>query len=152
MAKSLFVAATALNSGLTSVCLGLVQALERVGVKVGFYKPFSQSVHRAESLHNAGRDLSVTYIRDHSHLETPDPIPLKRAQQMLNRQQADLLMETVVGHFQHMASRYDVVVIEGLVPGPGRGLYRPTECRGRPEPGRGSDPGVRARSAYRPGA
>ncbi len=116
MAKSLFVAATALNSGLTSVCLGLVQALERVGVKVGFYKPFSQSVHRAESLHNAGRDLSVTYIRDHSHLETPDPIPLKRAQQMLNRQQADLLMETVVGHFQHMASRYDVVVIEGLVP------------------------------------
>jgi len=116
MSKSLFVAPTAMNSGLTSVCLSLVQALERVGVKVGFYKPFTQSIHRAEPIHNSGRDLSVSYIRDHSHLETPDPIPLKKAQQMLAQQQGDLLMEQVVAAFQEQAARYDVVVIEGLVP------------------------------------
>ncbi len=58
MAKSLFIAPpTSLDSGLTSVCLGLLRALEREGVSVGFYKPFSQSVHRGEALHNDGKDL-----------------------------------------------------------------------------------------------
>ncbi|MCK7548266.1 phosphate acetyltransferase [Marinobacter koreensis] len=116
MAKSLFIAPTSMDSGLTSVCLGLLRALERVGVSVGFYKPFSQSVHQAESRHNKGKDSSVTFIRDRSHRNTPDPIPLRKAQQLLNRNQSDLLMENVVGEFQKVASQFDVVLIEGLVP------------------------------------
>lgn len=48
MAKNLYIAPTSMNSGLTSVCLGLLRALERVGVSVGFYKPFRQSVHEAK--------------------------------------------------------------------------------------------------------
>ncbi|GAA0838472.1 phosphate acetyltransferase [Marinobacter szutsaonensis] len=116
MAKSLFIAPTSMDAGLTSVCLGLLRALERVGVSVGFYKPFSQSVHEAESLHNAGQDSSVAFVRDRSHLDTPEPIPLKKAQQLLNRHQSDLLMENVVGEFHKVASKVDVVVIEGLVP------------------------------------
>ncbi len=116
MAKSLFIAPTSMDAGLTSVCLGLLRALERVGVSVGFYKPFSQSVHEAESRHNDGQDSSVAFVRDRSHLNTPDPIPLKKAQQLLNRNQSDLLMENVVGEFHKVASNVDVVVIEGLVP------------------------------------
>ena len=92
MAKSLFIAPTSLDSGLTSVCLGLLRALEREGVSVGFYKPFSQSVHRGEALHNDGKDSSVAFVRARSHLEPPDPIPLKQAQQLLNHGKADLLM------------------------------------------------------------
>ena len=116
MAKSLFIAPTSMNSGLTSVCLGLLRALEREGVSVGFYKPFSQSVHRGEALHNDGKDSSVAFVRSHSHLELPDPIPLKQAQQLLNHGKADLLMETVVGEYQKVSSEVDVVIIEGLVP------------------------------------
>ena len=85
MAKSLFFAPTSMDSGLTSVCLGLLRALERVGVSVGFYKPFCQAVHRAESMHNAGQDSSVAFVRASSHLNPPDPIALKEAQQLLNR-------------------------------------------------------------------
>ncbi len=116
MAKSLYIAPTSMDAGLTSVCLGLLLALERVGVSVGFYKPFSQSVHQAESIHNDGKDSSVAFVRDHNHMDAPDPIPLKRAQQFLNRGQADLLMENVVADYQKVANQYDVVVIEGLVP------------------------------------
>ena len=116
MAKSLFIAPTSMNSGLTSVCLGLLRALEREGVSVGFYKPFTQSVHRGEAIHNDGRDSSVAFIRAHSHLELPDPIPLKQAQQLLNHGKADLLMETIVGEYQKVSSEVDVVIIEGLVP------------------------------------
>jgi phosphate acetyltransferase len=116
MAKSLFIAPTSINSGLTSACLGLLRALERVGVSVGFYKPFCQTMHRSEALHNNGRDASVEFVRTHSHLDLPDPIPLKKAQQLLNRGKADLLMEMVVGEYQKVAGEVDVVVIEGLVP------------------------------------
>ncbi|KPQ27940.1 MAG: phosphate acetyltransferase [Marinobacter excellens HL-55] len=116
MAKSLFIAPTSLDSGLTSVCLGLLRALEREGVSVGFYKPFSQSVHRGEALHNAGKDSSVEFVRARSHLQTPDPIPLKSAQQQLNQGKGDLLLEIIVGEYQKVAKDFDVVIIEGLVP------------------------------------
>ncbi|MDO6442143.1 phosphate acetyltransferase [Marinobacter sp. 2_MG-2023] len=116
MAKSLFIAPTSIDSGLTSVCLGLLRAMERVGISVGFYKPFSQSVNLGESIHNDGKDSSVNFVRSRSHLQLPDPIPLKKAQQWLNRGKADLLMETVVGEYQKVAKNVDVVIIEGLVP------------------------------------
>jgi phosphate acetyltransferase len=105
-----------MDSGLTSVCLGMLRALERVGVSVGFYKPFSQTVHRAEARHNNGQDSSVAFARASSHLATPDPIPLKEAQHLLNRGKSDYLLEKVVGEYQKVASEFDVVVIEGLVP------------------------------------
>ncbi|OZB20575.1 MAG: phosphate acetyltransferase [Marinobacter sp. 34-60-7] len=116
MAKSLFIAPTSMHAGLTSVCLGLLRALEREGVSVGFYKPFAQSVHRGESLHNEGKDSSVAFVRARSHLQPPDPIPLKEAQQQLNQGKSDLLMETIVGEYQTVARDVDVVIIEGLVP------------------------------------
>ncbi|MFL1452936.1 phosphate acetyltransferase [Marinobacter sp. GN3S48] len=116
MAKNLFIAPTSMDSGLTSVCLGLLRALERVGVSVGFYKPFSQSVHQGESQHNDGKDASVAFVRARSHLEPPDPMSLKEAQQLLNKGKSDLLMETIVGEYQKVAKTVDVVIIEGLVP------------------------------------
>ena len=116
MAKNLFIAPTSMDSGLTSVCLGLLRALERVGVSVGFYKPFSQSVHEGESHHNDGKDPSVAFVRARSHLEPPAPMSLREAQQLLNKGKADLLMETVVGEYQKVATTVDVVIIEGLVP------------------------------------
>ncbi|MDK9558116.1 phosphate acetyltransferase [Marinobacter sp. M216] len=116
MAKSLFIAPTTMNSGLTSVCLGLLRALERVGVSVGFYKPFHQSVHHGESIHNDGKDTSVEFVRARSNLEPPEPINLKQAQHLINRGKSDQLMETIVGEYQKVARDFDVVVIEGLVP------------------------------------
>ncbi|QSP94082.1 phosphate acetyltransferase [Marinobacter salinisoli] len=116
MAKSLFIAPTSMHSGLTSVCLGLHRALERVGVSVGFYKPFQQAVHHGESVHNEGKDASVEFVRQHSRVETPEPVSLKKAQQLLNRGKSDYLMELIVGEYQKVAEQVDVVVIEGLVP------------------------------------
>lgn len=116
MAKSLFIAPTSMGSGLTSVCLGLLRAMERVGISVGFYKPFCQSVNQGESQHNNGKDSSVTFVRSRSHLQPPEPYPLKKAQHLLNRGKSDFLMETVVGEYQKVAKDVDVVIIEGLVP------------------------------------
>jgi len=116
MAKSLFIAPTSTDSGLTSVCLGLLRALERVGVSVGFYKPFCQVVHQADATHNNGKDSSVEFVRTHSHLQPPTPITLKEAQHALNHNKSDLLLERVVGEYQKVACTVDVVIIEGLEP------------------------------------
>ena len=114
MAKSLFIAPTELNSGLTSVCLGLLRALDRVGVRVGFYKPVSQPAKSAGDK-NAD-DFSVPFVRARSDLDPPTPIPLKQAQNLLNRGKSDEFMEDMVGRFQSVARGVDVVIVEGLVP------------------------------------
>ena len=111
MAKSLFIAPTALASGLTSVCLGLVRALDHQGVRVGFYKPVGQSNAKADE-----EDRSVAFIRARTQLTPPSPTPLKHAQGLINRGKSDLLMEDIVGNFQKVASEVDVVIVEGLVP------------------------------------
>ncbi|MFN2359796.1 MAG: phosphate acetyltransferase [Marinobacter sp.] len=116
MAKSLYIAPTSMNSGLTSVCLGLLRALERVGVSAGFYKPFSQAVHQGEAHHNHGEDTSVAFVRARSHLEPPAPMSLKTAQKLLNTGKANQLLEAIVGEYQKVAKTVDVVIIEGLVP------------------------------------
>lgn len=110
MAKNLFIAPTELHSGLTSVCLGLVRALDRIGVRVGFLKPIAQTQQASEI------DRSVQFVRAKTQLKTPDPLSLSYAQGLLNKGQSEFLMEEVVGLYHQAAKDVDVVVIEGLVP------------------------------------
>jgi len=69
MPKNLFIVSTELQSGLTSVSMGLVRALDGVGVRVGFFKPVAQTSNRDRV------DHSVNYIRARTTLDPPDPIP-----------------------------------------------------------------------------
>lgn len=116
MAKNLLIVPTTIDAGLTSVSLGVVRALEREGVNVGFYKPFSHSPHHGELRHNEGKDSSVAFAQALSALEPPEPISLREAQRFLNRGQTDQLMENVMADYQKVAKNYDVVIIEGLPP------------------------------------
>lgn len=110
MPKNLFVASTELQSGLTSVSMGLVRALDGVGVRVGFFKPVAQTASPDRI------DHSVHFIRARTSLNPPDPIPLKQAQDLINQGESGQLMEDIIER-HHAASRNcDVVVVEGLVP------------------------------------
>jgi len=110
MAKNLFIAPTDLRSGLTSVCMGLVRALDHIGVRVGFFKPIAQSSHGDDL------DQSVHFIRARTNLNPPDPIGLQQAQKRVNRGESDQLMEDIVERYHEAARNVDVVVVEGLVP------------------------------------
>jgi len=113
MARNLFIAPTGLGSGLTSICLGLVRALDSVGVRVGFYKPVAQS---GDNETDGQTDSSVVFIKASTDLSPPDPIPLKEAQNLINREKSGQLMEDIVGRYEAAAENVDVVIIEGLVP------------------------------------
>ena len=110
MPKNLFIASTELQSGLTSVSMGLVRALDGVGVHVGFFKPVAQTSNRE------GVDHSVHFIRARTTLTPPDPIPLKEAQDRINQGESGQLMEDIIERHHEAAADCDVVVIEGLVP------------------------------------
>lgn len=110
MAKTLFIAPTDLRSGLTSICMGLVRALDHIGVRAGFFKPIAQSSHGDDL------DQSVHFIRARTNLNPPDPVGLEQAQSRVNRGESDQLMEDIVERFHEACQGVDVVIVEGLVP------------------------------------
>ena len=111
MKYTYFVAATGTGTGLTSVCLGLVRALDQLGVRVAFAKPIAQQFgtenEPERSTHLANATLG---------LKPAKPIELAYAQQQLAAGQSDPLMEDVIQMTQTSAEDADVLIVEGLVP------------------------------------
>lgn len=106
-----FIASTGFGVGLTSTSLGLVRALERTGLKVGFYKPIAQ-----QHPEDTGPERSTELITRTLHLTPPKPMSLSSVEHLLSDGQIDVLMEDVVSRFQQASQGYDVMVVEGMVP------------------------------------
>jgi phosphate acetyltransferase len=109
MPRSLLVAPAGRQVGLTTVCLGLVRAFDRLGVRVGFVKPI------------AGRreDRSAALVKLAAHLDPPAPITRAVAEELLAAGDDQTLMEQVVAICARAGQGVDVLVVEGLTPEPG---------------------------------
>jgi len=111
----ILVAPAGRNVGLTSVCLGLVHAFERRGVRVAFAKPIAQPA-------DGTADRSRALVSAGTHLLPPEPIARVVADEMLGDKRDQDLMEMVVGLCQKAAAAgggSDVLVVEGMVPDAG---------------------------------
>lgn len=106
-----FIAPTDFGVGLTSISLGLVRALERAGLKVGFFKPIAQP-HQGD----AGPERSTELMARTHGLTPPAPLLLADVERMLGDGQIETLMEEIVSRFQQVASDCNVVIVEGMVP------------------------------------
>lgn len=110
---------TAHSIGLTSACLGVMHALDSIGIKAGFMKPFSQSTTPAAS-HPSSQADAPTLARASAIIQNafgtnpPPSISRQRLERMLGDAQLDDLLEDVVAQRQSLAN-YDVVVCEGLI-------------------------------------
>ena len=103
-----YVAPTGRGVGLTSTCLGLVRALDRVGRRVGFYKPIQQP--GAED----GPERSNVFVRAASDIDPPEPVGFRYAARLLREGRRGQLLEEIVERFQRAAEGTEVVVVEGL--------------------------------------
>ena len=110
MARTLLVVPTAAGAGLARTCLGLVRALDRRGVNVGFVKPVAQP--RADG----GPDRSIALVAATTSLRPPDPLSTARLEQQLGSGGLDAVLEKIVAAWQPVHDRSDVVVVEGLSP------------------------------------
>lgn len=85
-----FLAGFTRDSGLTSMSLGLVQALRRDRVAVGFIKPIMQPADRGSA------DLDADFARSLLDLDVPDPMPFAVAEARVRAGGLDALLEDLV--------------------------------------------------------
>ena len=109
MQHTFFIAPTELKTGLTSITLGLIRALDQQGLKVAICKPIA---HFKEN----NRHRSIEMISHATGIEPPNPISLKQAQNMVGAGKQDRLMEDVVAMHHQVAKDADVVIVEGIAP------------------------------------
>jgi len=106
-----FLAPTRTGTGLTTVSLGLVRALDQRGVRVAFCKPIGQPQGRDQ-----GPERSTHFIRETMHLKPAETIPLDVAAHLVSEGASDELMSRVLRAAHESAGEADVLVVEGLVP------------------------------------
>jgi phosphate acetyltransferase len=110
MAHVFVLVSTGAGAGLTTVSLGMLRALDRLGIRAGFCKPIAQ-LHDGDH----GPERSTQMIQKLMNMHVPKAISLRRATMLLGNNQEGLLMEEVVALYQESAKHSDVVIIEGLV-------------------------------------
>jgi phosphate acetyltransferase len=110
--RTLQVVPTATGVGLARTCLGLVRALDRRGVRVGFVKPVAQTRP------DGGPDRSLALVAATTGLQSPHPLSTEELERQLGAGGLDVVLEKIVAACQPVYDRSDVVVVEGLSPGP----------------------------------
>lgn len=105
---NIFIAPTGLESGLTSISLGLIRALDAQGLKVGFLKPIAPHYQKVER--------STHLVRSSLQINTPDPMQLDNVQQRISDGLLDRVLEDIVAMHAVSSGDCDVMLIEGLVP------------------------------------
>lgn len=109
MQHTFFIAPTDIKTGLTSITIGLIRALDQLGLKVATCKPISRGEQGASH-------RSIDLIGYASGITPPAPISLLQAQSMMGSGQQDRLMEDVIAMHQQVSKDADVVLIEGIEP------------------------------------
>ena len=90
--------------GLTSVALGIVRALQRLGVEAGFVKPVDQEI----------TDNSELLAREIFHIEVPEPLSLRQSAERNADNQNSELLEEIVTLCMKAGEGRSVLVVEGL--------------------------------------
>ncbi|MDQ8198568.1 phosphate acetyltransferase [Pelagicoccus enzymogenes] len=101
---------TGAKVGLSTVSIGLVRALERQGVRVGFFKPIAQPVTPDEP-----GDRSTSFIRAVTTLTPPEPISMEEAKKLVSEEHLELLLENIIQRFEEASKNADVLIVEGLI-------------------------------------
>ena len=98
------------QTGLTSITLGLVRALQQSGLRPAFFKPISQSVFDFE-----GVDSASHFAKELFHIDPPTPLTMAEVVNMISLGKDDDVMEAIVGRYnQAKAAGYDALIIEGM--------------------------------------
>jgi phosphate acetyltransferase len=116
MVRSLLVVPTSAGVGLARTCLGVVRALDRQGVNVAFVKPVAQPRP------DGSPDRSAALVAAISSLRPPDPLSTAELEQQLAERGLHAALEKIIAALEPVHDRSEVVVVEGLTPGPAR-LY-----------------------------
>ena len=109
ISQPIFVASASSDISATTGALGLIRAFQREGFEVGFVKPV------ADLKIDPGRpDRSVHFARTLCGLATPDPIPARRAEEMIRLGDEAGLLEEIVTLVEAARGSCSVMIVEGI--------------------------------------
>ncbi len=116
-----YITPTSYGAGLTSVALGLVRALERVGLKVSFCKPVAQYYASGSHLNpidsSDHEERSTLFARKTLHQDPPEPLSFTHVEDMLGQNRRNDVLEEIVSLTNRaMGENADAMVVEGLTP------------------------------------
>ncbi|MEY2863648.1 MAG: phosphate acetyltransferase [Pseudomonadota bacterium] len=102
---------TGVGVGLTSACLGMIRALDCIGLSAGFLKPVVQ-----QELSGLSPDSASALVGRALRLSPPTALSQLHVERMLGDNHLDELLEEIVALHQQAGAGMDVVIVEGLVP------------------------------------
>lgn len=106
------------KTGLTSISLGLLRALQHSGRRPVYYKPVSHKPTPA-----GDTEAAIVFANKLFHLNPPHPQPLSKVEELVGAGRDDDLIELMVSDFDQVtAAEHDVAIIEGVVPDSERGF------------------------------
>ncbi len=111
ISHTLFLASTSSDISATTGALGLIRALQREGFTVAFVKPVGDFKPDPDRV-----DRSVHFARTLCGLATPDPIPARRAEDMIRVGDEGGLLEEVVTLVESARGDCNVMIVEGMTP------------------------------------
>jgi phosphate acetyltransferase len=106
MRTTVIVAPAGRGVGITSACLGIVRALDRQGIRVGFAKPVA----------NREPDHTIPLLSLGAHFAIPPAVPRGEAESLLADGDDQTLMERVVAIADQAGQDVDVLIIQGMHP------------------------------------
>lgn len=116
MTQTLFIAPAAPGVGLTSVCLGLVHALDSIGLRVAFCKPLQQNPAPDNSL-----DHTALLLQACTPLKPPRPLDMFSVRSFLAQGNEASVLEAAVERVEQarrsVTGGADIVIAEALVTG-----------------------------------
>lgn len=106
MRTTVIVAPAGRGVGITTACLGIVRALDREGIRVGFAKPVA----------NREPDHTIPLLSLGAHFAIPPAVPRGEAEALLAAGDDQTLMERVVAIADKAGEDVDVLIIQGMHP------------------------------------
>ncbi len=116
--NAVFIAATGQNVGKTTLCLGLIAALQKRYSSVGFIKPVGQQHIKIEEGLNVDKDVFL--FKEYFHLESswhdmsPVILPSGFTRDFLDQKiDGDALYQKIKKAFEHISAKHPYTIVEG---------------------------------------
>jgi len=114
--RTYYLAPVSFNAALTSIALGTVRALERLGIRAAFIKPVADNYPGEQG------ERSVGFAQAMFNLKVPEPMTLDHLEHLMSLGLKEQFMEEMVAMKGHAEQDVDLLVVEGLAYDPQKPL------------------------------